>query len=183
MSLQGYARLYPTGSSPGKFYGTAKIQTLSPTDDTEKLPIRPIVSNNSTPTYQLAKYLAKLLSPLSQSDYTVNSINHFLEHIKYDKIPGGYQMMLFDSKSLFASITLNKTIKITLEWIYYQKEINTGIPKSITKEMLLLCTNDVHCLLEDGIYQQIDSAAMGSPLGPILGGIFMVDLKTTIAQH
>ena len=90
ISSQGYARLYPTGSSPCKFYGTAKIHTLSPTDDIEKLPIRPIVSNNNTPTYQFAKYLAKLLPPLSQSDYTVNSINRFLEHIKNDKIRGGY---------------------------------------------------------------------------------------------
>ena len=92
-------------------------------------------------------------------------------------------MMSFDSKSLFTCITLNKTIKITLEWIYDQKEIKTDIPKSITKEMLLLCTKDVHFLLENEIYQQNDSAAMRSPLGPILGGIFMVDLKTTIVQH
>ena len=59
----------------------------------KKLPIRPIVSNVNTPTYQLAKYLAKLLSPLSQPDYTVNSTKHFIEQIKYDKIPEGYQMM------------------------------------------------------------------------------------------
>ena len=86
ISLQEYSRLYPIGSSPGKFYGTAKIHKLSPTDNIEKLPIRPIVSNVNTPTYQLAKYLEKLLSPLSQSDYTINSTKHFIEQIKYDKI-------------------------------------------------------------------------------------------------
>ena len=93
ISLQEYSHLYSTGSSPGKFYETPKIAQLSPTDSMEKLPIRPIVSNVNTPTYQLAKYLAKLLSPLSQSDYTVNSTKHFIEQIKYDKIPEGYQMM------------------------------------------------------------------------------------------
>ena len=93
ISLQEYSRLYSTGSFPGKFYGTAKIPKLSPTDGMEKLPIRPIVSNVNTPTYQLVKYLAKLLSPLNQSDYTVNSTKHFIEQIKYDKIPEGYQMM------------------------------------------------------------------------------------------
>ena len=90
ISLHEYSRLYPTGSAPGKFYGTAKIHKLLPTDNIEKLPIRPIVSNVNTPTYQLVKYFAKLLSPLSQSDYTVKSIKHFIEQIKYDKIPEGY---------------------------------------------------------------------------------------------
>ena len=90
ISLHEYSRLYPTGSSPGKFYGTAKIHKLLPTDNIEKLPIRPIVPNVNTPTYQLVKYFAKLLSPLSQSDYTVKSIKHFIEQIKYDKIPEGY---------------------------------------------------------------------------------------------
>ena len=86
-SLQEYSRLYPTRSSPGKFYGTAKIHKLSPTDTIEKLSIRPTDFNVNTPTYQLAKYLAKLLSPLSQSDFTVNSTKHFTEQVKYDKIP------------------------------------------------------------------------------------------------
>ena len=57
--------------------------------------------------------------------------------------------MSFDVKSLFASITLNKTIEITLERIYGQKEINTDIPKTIMKEMQLLCTKNVHFLFED----------------------------------
>ena len=66
----------------------AKIHKLSPTDSTEKLPIRPLVSNVNTPTYQLPKYLAKILIPLSQSGYTINSTKHFNEQIKYDKIKG-----------------------------------------------------------------------------------------------
>ena len=64
------------------------------------------------------------MSPLSQSDYTVNSTKYFIEQIKYDKIPEGYQVMSFDVKSLFTYIPLNKTNEITLERIYDQKEIN-----------------------------------------------------------
>ena len=33
----------------------------------DDLPLRPIISNIGTASYQLAKYLAKLLSPLSKS--------------------------------------------------------------------------------------------------------------------
>ena len=52
--------------------------------------------------------------------------------------------MSFDLKPLFTSIPLTKTIEFTLERIYDWKEINTNIPKTIMKEMLLLYTKDVH---------------------------------------
>ena len=63
------------------------------------------------------------MPPLSQSYYTVNNSKHFIEQIKYDKIPEGYQMLSFDVKSLFSGIPLNKTIEITLKLIYDRKEI------------------------------------------------------------
>ena len=53
-------------------------------------------------------------------------------------------MMSFNVKSLFTSIPLNKTIKITLERINDWKEVDTDIPKAIMKEMLLLSTKDVY---------------------------------------
>ena len=70
-SEQEYKRLYPTGSAPARFYGTAKIHKLKNDRAVDKLPIRPIISNIQTASYQLPKYLAKLLSPLNTSEYTV----------------------------------------------------------------------------------------------------------------
>ena len=71
LSEKEYKKLYPTGSYPGKFYGTAKIHKLSVNCGINDLPIRQIVSNLNTATYNLAKYLSKLLAPLRQSRNTV----------------------------------------------------------------------------------------------------------------
>ena len=60
-----YQKLYPKGLSPGKFYGTAKTDKLSPNKGIDELPLRPIISNINTATYELARYLAKVFSPLS----------------------------------------------------------------------------------------------------------------------
>ena len=58
-----------TGSNAGKFYGTAKINKwLSYNDTIDQLPLRPIVSNIGTSSYHLSTDLAKLLSPLTQSE-------------------------------------------------------------------------------------------------------------------
>ena len=62
LSAQKYSTIYPTGSCPGKFHGTAKVHKLPENEKVDQLPVRPIVSNIGTATYQLEKYLAKLLS-------------------------------------------------------------------------------------------------------------------------
>ena len=87
LSADVYAKLYPTGSSPRKFYGTAKVHKLAINDTVEELPLRPIVSNLNTAKYQLARYLAKILSALSRSQYTVERSNEFVYVIKQQVIP------------------------------------------------------------------------------------------------
>ena len=56
LSTDVYAKLYPTGSSLGKFHRTAKVHKLAINDTVEELPLRPIVSNLNTAKYQLARY-------------------------------------------------------------------------------------------------------------------------------
>ena len=45
------------------------------------------------------------------------------------------------------------------------------------KEMLLLCTKNVHFSYNQDTYIQKDGVTMGSPLGHVLAGIFMVNLE------
>ena len=149
---QEYSRLHPNGSCPGKFYGAAKIHEILATDNVDKLPNRPIASNINTSTYKLAKHLAKLLPPLSRSQYAVNSTKHFIEAIKHDKIPAGCQMISFDVESLFTSIPLNKTIEIIFQRIYNCNLITTQIPKKVMEELQLLCTKEVHFTYSNEIF-------------------------------
>ena len=180
LSPQEYLRLYPSGSCPGKFYGTAKVHKISENDTVDELPIRPIVSNIGTATYNLSKYLAKLLSPLSQSEYTIKNAKQFIEQIRMKQVLDCYKMVSFDVKSLFTNASLEKTVKITLKRIYERKEINTSISKKEMKQLLTLCTKNVHFTYDNKVYQQNDGVAMGSPLGPVLSGIFMVELENSL---
>ena len=60
---QDYRELHPTGTCPAKFYGTANIRKIPVTGNIDDFSITPIVSNINTATYNLAKYLLKLLAP------------------------------------------------------------------------------------------------------------------------
>ena len=48
------------------------------------------------------------------------------------------------------------------------------------KELLYLCTKNVRFSFDNIIYIQNDGTAMGSPLGPVLASIFMVELKRSL---
>ena len=48
------------------------------------------------------------------------------------------------------------------------------------KKLLTLHTKNVHFTFDNQVYQQNDGVAMGSPLGPVLAGIFMIELETLI---
>ena len=108
-SEQQYKKLYPTGSCPGKFYGTAKMHKLPVKGGINELPICPIVSNLSTATYVLAKYIFKLLSPLQQSRNMVKNTKEFIEELKQQKLSKENKMVSLNIKSLFMNAPLNDT--------------------------------------------------------------------------
>lgn len=180
-----YNEIYPSGSNPGKFYGVAKIHKLNDNDvldirSIDKVPIRPIISNIGTATYNTAKYLTKLLAPLAISEYTVNSTNEFIKKISKVKPPKGYHMISFDVVSLFTNVPLERTISIILDKVYQEKLIKTKISRETLNALLHLCTKEVHFTFNEEIYQQLDGVAMGSPLGPLFANIFMSELEKTL---
>ena len=48
------------------------------------------------------------------------------------------------------------------------------------REILLLCAKKVHFPFRNVVYLQTDGVAMGSPLGTVLAGIFMVYLERSL---
>ena len=92
-------------------------------------------------------------------------------------------MASFDVISLFTNVPLEQKIEIILKRIYINKEITTNIPKQEMKELLFLCTKNVHFTFNNQIYIQLDRVAMGSLLGPVLANIFMVELETSLIPN
>ena len=95
--------------------------------------------------------MAKLLSPLSSSEYTVSGSKEFMTTIKNVQVPSGYHMIPFSVKSLFTNVPLEYTIGLVLERIYNKGELVTNITRSEMKEMLL-CMKNVHFSYNHDIY-------------------------------
>ena len=101
--------------------------------------------------------------------------------IKNFQVPSGYHMVSFDVKSIFTNVPLEYTIELVLERIYNKGELLTNIARSEMKDMLLLCTKNVHFRYNHDIYRQRDGVAMGSPLCPVLAGTFYDELRKVVS--
>ena len=97
-----------------------------------------------------------------------------------ERIPKKFEMIFFDVKNLFNNVPLHQTIEIILSKVYQEQKIKTSIPKNILRELLYLCTKEVHFMFKDEIYIQSDRVAMGSPLGTSLANIFMTSLEEEV---
>ena len=100
-----------------------------------------------------------------------------MKTLKKQKIPPGKQIVSFDVVALFTNVPLEETINIIIKRIYDKNKINTNILKRENKELLYLYTKNVHFTLNSKTYVQIDGVAIGSPPGPVLANIFMVELE------
>ena len=100
--------------------------------------------------------------------------------MKKQKVQSNYKKIYFDVISLFINVPIDATIDIILKHIYERKETNTSFTKQELKKLILLCTKGVHFTLCGESYIQIDGVATGSPLGPVISGIFMVELENTL---
>ena len=178
-----YKKLYPSSSRPGLYFGLAKVHKLKGSTDVNQLPMRPVISNIGTATYELSKFLAELLKPLTKSEYSIDSTKNFVDRIKQKRLPEDYELVSFDVVSLFTSVPLDYTIGLILDKIYKDKLIKTKLKKREMRKLLETCTKEMHFSFNGDIFRQIDGVAMGSPLGPVIANIFMVELEKSLVPQ
>ena len=65
-------------------------------------------------------------------------------------------MISFDVESLFTNVPLDKTIDVIFKKVYNESKIQTNIPKTVLKELLYLCTKQLHLTFNNNIYIQYD---------------------------
>ncbi|XP_069977499.1 uncharacterized protein [Penaeus vannamei] len=100
-----YNSILASGSRPGCLYGLPKVHKTG-------TPLRPIVSSINTFNYKLAKFLAKIIKPVTTNEYTTANTLEFVNEIKQLNIDDSTIMASFDVKSLFTNVPLSETTQI-----------------------------------------------------------------------
>ena len=164
-----YNRLRPTGSQPPRFYGLPKIHKPS-------VPLRPIVSCIGSPSYQLSKYIASIISPLAgkTSSHVLNS-KHFAETMRDVTIGEDESLVSFDVTSLFTNVPIGEAVEIIRDRLREDEDLVERTPLSPDRiaELLSLCLKSTYFSYGGEFYEQREGAAMGSPVSAVVANLYM----------
>ena len=166
-------RLRPKGSKAPRFYGLPKVHK-------EDYPLRPIVSAISSPTYNLSKFVSKMISPLvGKTDSFVKNSRDFAELVKKEKLESDEIMVSFDVKSLFTNVPVTKALDIIHQKLEQDQTLDERTPLSPSQLIVLLkiCLTTTYFLYADKYYEQQEGTAMGSPVSPLVANLFMEYLE------
>ena len=84
-------------------------------------------------------------------------------------------MMSYDVKALFTSVPTTKAILIIKQLLEEDQELQQRTTLSIENITSLLesCITSTYFSFQGKFYKQVEGAAMGSPLSPIVGNLYM----------
>ena len=72
-----------------------------------------------------------------------------MNYTKTLSTPSDHEFISLDVKSLFNNVFQDFTIELILKVIYEESEIQTNIKKKERKQLLLLCTKNLHFSFND----------------------------------
>ena len=169
-----YRRLYPTGASSPKFYGLPKVHK-------QGMPLRPIVSSIGAVTYQTAKELSKILKPLvGKSPHHVHNNEDFLQHPKGIQLGPDEVIISYDVKALFTSVPIQPALTIIEKLLEEDPGLQERTSMTVKNIICLLefCLRSTYFTFQNQYYEQVEGAAMGSPISPIVANLYMESFET-----
>ena len=162
-----YRRLYPTGASPPKFYRLPKVHKSG-------MPLRPIVSSIGSVTYETSKELSRILKPLvGRSPHHVQNNQEFLKQLGDIKLGPDDIIMSYDVKALFTSVPIKPTLKIIQKLLEEDQTLPQRTTMTVNNITCLLefCLSSTYFTFQEKFYEQVEGAAMGSPISPIVANL------------
>ena len=174
ISEEKYKKMYPTGAGAPKFYGLPKIHK-------QDTPLRPIVSCRGTVSYNTAKELARILKPLvGMSTHHLQNTKEFIQQLKEVKLQQDETIISYDVKALFTSVPIQPVLNIIKNKLENDQQLQQRTSMSVSQITSLLeyCLRSTYFLFQGEYYEQLEGAAMGSPLSPIIANIYIEEFET-----
>ena len=119
-----------------RFYGLPKIHKVN-------VPLRPIVSFVNSPTYNISKFLSKIIKPLMTNRFSVTNSIDFIDRIKDVVIEEDDILVSFDVVSLFTSVPVDCAIKCIFDLLVVDDSLptRTQLNAHDIKTGLEICSN------------------------------------------
>ena len=126
--------------------------------------------------YNTAKELARILKPLvGLSEHHIHNIIDFVQQIKIVKLKKDESLVSYDVTALFTSVPIPPVLKIIEEKLKEDKELprRTNMNTRHIIKLLEFCLRSTYFVFQGQHFEQVEGAARGSPLSPIVANIYM----------
>ena len=173
LSSKTYYHLRSSAAGVPRLYGLPKVHKPD-------VPLRPIVSFVSSPTYALSKFLASLLSPIvGLSDSHVRNSQQFAQFITTQNVSDSEVLVSFDVVSLFTRVPTSRAIQVTRDRLMNDPSLpdRTSLTVDDICSLLQLCLEATYLAFEGKVYRQIHGTAMGSPVSVVVANLVMEDVE------
>jgi hypothetical protein len=125
------------------------------------------VSAIGSPTYNLAKYLAGILTPhVGRCEHHIKNSKDFVEILSDIRLQETDLLVSLDVVSLFTRVPLEDTLRLLAEKF-----------DEYTVQLFHHVLTTTYFQYHGEFYEQSDGVAMGSPLSPAIANLFMEDFE------
>ena len=136
----------------------------------------------------MAKELAKILKPLvGKSPHHINSTQDFVEQVKHITLGLGECLSSYDVSALFTSVPVDPALNIIRDLLEKDHTLKERTVLAVTDIIVLLefCLKNTYFSIQDQFYEQVEGAAMASPVSPIVANIYMeyLEQKAIVLPH
>ena len=142
-------------------------------------PGRPIISDTRSMTYQLAKYIDRIITPFSITHQSyIKDTEDFLNKLKNTQFPNDAILATMDIVSLYTNINNSQGVQAVRSAMAQHYKTDPDNPYiEHTCNLLQLCLTNNTFQFHDVPYIQTSGAAMGHCYSPRLADIFMAKLE------
>ena len=146
---------------------------------------RPIIASTGSITYQVARHVADILSPLvGKNGYALKNSAEMVKDLGEHTLGDTDVLVSFDVTALFTRVPVNKSLDIIRDLLVSDADLTsrTNMSAQQVTSLLSVCLKTTYFLYDGDIYSQVEGAAMGSPVSPIVANLFMEWFETRALQ-
>ena len=169
-----YDKLRPSACVVPCIYGLPKVHK-------NNIPVRPIVSSIGSVRYNLARFISDL-------PHHIQNSQDFVTRIKDLELDDNEILTSYDVTALFTSVPVEGAIEVVTDLLKKDTNWKSRTHLNETQVICLLefCLTTTYFKFRGQIYQQDHGCAMGLPVSPIIGNLYMESFEVkaiTSAPH
>ena len=145
------------------------------------MPLRPIVFFINSPTYNLLKFLSRILSSLLVNRDSVGNSKEFVDYDQNFTISESEILVSFNKVSLFTSVSMEKAFDLVLELLTSDESLSlrTSLAISDIKIGLKHCFSSTVFSYKNSLFKHIFGTPMESCISPITASLYTEHVELT----